>query len=432
MSGRRWTKSNIEELENLCRLGASDSHIVETLSESFGVPVSLKSVKFHMDVLGYGTDIEDASSGFQEPDIDSYSESKTSKRWVITSTGSSEADHTELIEKAGVDPTKWEVFQTQSSSKDTAKNGRMYTLKLTLKPKIEKPQDRIDEFVAKIATVAPLFHEPAVMREDIQDPLMAVFSIYDAHFGKLAWEPETGSNYDLQIAEAVYSEAVDGLLGFTRGKFVRHIEFPVGNDLLHIDNTKNETTNGTTQDADGRLQKIFNVAAAAVIRAIGRMKQVFPAATIVVRHVPGNHDYLTSWFIVKYIEAYFKEYPGIEIDTAPNPRKYCEYGTNAIQFSHGREEKMSILQELFASEKPQMWGRTTCREAHIGHKHSKYELRSVDCEENLGFIVRRIPSLAQADAWHHLHGYVNNKRAAEVFLYSKEDGYRGHFSANIK
>jgi len=41
------------------------------------------------------------------------------------------------------------------------------------------------------------------------------------------------------------------------------------------------------------------------------------------------------------------------------------------------------------------------------------------------------PSLSGTDAWHHEHGYVGSTRSAQSYMYSKDNGYRGHFQVSV-
>ncbi len=349
----------------------------------------------------------------------------------------------EALKRAKIDTAIWQIERTIFKWWDTSMkidvNGqsrphkqRNYGFTVYLKRKIPRiVADGTEEFMARISDLAPKFSKRTSKRKLKSELHWAVFSVYDTHFGKLAWKPETGENYDLQIAEDIYSKAVDDLLDYTMGREITQIDFPVGNDALHIDKLDNTTTAGTPQDTDGRLPKIFNTCCRAHIRAVGRLLEVFPAAIVYVKYVPGNHDYLLAWFLTRHIETYFKDNPKVVVDSSPSARKYSSFGCNAILFTHGKEEKVDKLSYIMAAEKPKLWAATECREAHIGHGHRKGEIRWVGVEESEGFVVRRIPSLTPPDAWHYLKGYVNNRRAAEVFLYSRDNGYTGQFSANV-
>jgi len=76
---------------------------------------------------------------------------------------------------------------------------------------------------------------------------LAVVGIFDAHFGKLCWGRETGSNYDLKLAETYYRNAVHDIVSKceSESESIERFLFPIGNDFFHIDNSKNTTFAGT-------------------------------------------------------------------------------------------------------------------------------------------------------------------------------------------
>ena len=155
-------------------------------------------------------------------------------------------------------------------------------------------------------------------------------------------------------------------------------------------------------------------------------------APVRVVWVPGNHDMTTSWFLVKMLEQRFWDCREVEIDTTPTTRKYHLYGVNLIGFTHGNEEKHADLPTIMASECPKLWSQATHREFHLGHLHKQKQTRYVSDDTHVGVPVRILPSLSATDAWHYKKGYVKGRRAAEAYLWSKEDGYTGHFCSNVK
>ena len=80
-------------------------------------------------------------------------------------------------------------------------------------------------------------------------------SIPDAHFGKMAWDKESGESYDLEIAEERYTNAINYILSMVDHKTIDEIIFPIGNDMINIDSRNNETFAGTRQDSDSRFFK---------------------------------------------------------------------------------------------------------------------------------------------------------------------------------
>ena len=253
-------------------------------------------------------------------------------------------------------------------------------------------------------------------------------SLYDHHFGKLAWAPETGVDYDIKIAENLFTEAIANMLSKAAVFGIDRIVLPIGHDFLHIDNIEGTTAAGTPQDVDSRLVKIINTASRAVTTAVSQCLQVAPVDIV---WVPGNHDPQTSYYLCKILEAYYRTTDDVTVDVSPMVRKFITYGVSLIGMTHGSEEKIADLPLIMASSEPEAWAAAEHREWHIGHVHKKKEMRTVTADSFGPVLVRVLPSLCGTDAWHYKKGYVAGNRAAEAYLYHKEHGYAGHISANI-
>jgi hypothetical protein len=248
-------------------------------------------------------------------------------------------------------------------------------------------------------------------------------SLVDAHFGKYAWARETGNDYDLEIAEHIFSNAVDDILCKSAGYPIERIVLTVGSDFLHTDNQEGTTTHGTRQDTDGRLAKVVETGEMAMVRAIDRCLQVAP---VLVKLVPGNHDYTTSFHTARFLQAWYRNCPDVEVDCEPTTRKYLLYGKTLIGWTHGCSEKMAALPNIMAMEQKQAWAQANWYEWHIGHLHKKGEVRFTSVDSHEGVVVRRLPSLTARDAWHYLMGYIGD-RMAEAYLYSRDRGPTGYF-----
>jgi len=266
----------------------------------------------------------------------------------------------------------------------------------------------------------PKFKAPA-------SPHLLTVSIFDHHFGKLAWAAETGENYDLKIAERLYLAAVDDLMDKTKGYPVEKILFPVGQDFYHIDNGNNTTTNGTPQDADGRYGKIIATGEMACIHAIDRLRTVAPVEVV---WIPGNHDRTTSYHLCRVLQAWYRNEDRVTVNVGDELRKYFRYGVNLIGLTHGNEEKHADLPMLMANESRVDWAETTHHEFMTGHYHRAKQLHFLPLDTQGGVLIRTLPSLSAADAWHKMRGYFGGERTAEAYLHSKEKGYVGHFSSD--
>lgn len=250
----------------------------------------------------------------------------------------------------------------------------------------------------------------------------------DLHVGKYAWGEETGEDYDIEIAERVFTSAVSELLGRASGYAIDGIVLVVGNDLLQTDSEAGTTTAGTHVDTDSRYVKSFRRARAINSWAIRKCAEIAPTRVVIV---PGNHDSLTAFHVGEVLEAEFHDIKHVEVDNTPMRRKYLRYGVNLIGWTHGNEEKHNDLPLIMAQERPDDWGKALHKEWHVGHLHKAKETRYTAGDSFNGVRVRILPSLCAPDAWHSNKGYVHERRACESYLWSKERGYAGHFSANV-
>lgn len=246
---------------------------------------------------------------------------------------------------------------------------------------------------------------------------MLEINIPDLHAGKLAWAKETGQgNYDLPIAVAVFGTALETLLERVKAHSFERVLFVVGNDLLHSDGTKGQTFGGTPLDNDARYHKVFGEVRTMTVAAIERLRSVAPVDVVMV---PGNHDTLSVWHLGDSLECYFHKYRDVSIDNSPRQRKYYRFGDVMLMLTHGDKAKRLDYPLLMATEESAMFGATKFREAHTGHLHT------TKLDEQHGVRVRILPALCDADAWHSELGYVNNLRAAEAFVWSKDEGLIG-------
>lgn len=250
----------------------------------------------------------------------------------------------------------------------------------------------------------------------------------DLHVGKYAWSEEAGADYDIRIAERVFTESIDDLLATAKPFPIEQIVLVVGNDLLQTDNLAGTTTAGTYVDTDSRIIKSFRRARAINSWAIRRCAEIAPVRVVVV---PGNHDELMAFCIGEVLSAEFDGDSRVEFDCGAKRRKYLRYGVNLIGWTHGNEEKQADLPLIMATECKADWAKSVHREFHIGHLHKAKEMRFTAGDSFNGVRVRVLPSLCAPDAWHATRGYVGERRACEAYLWDKERGYAGHFSSNV-
>lgn len=87
-----------------------------------------------------------------------------------------------------------------------------------------------------------------------------------------------------------------------------------------------------------------------------------------------------------------------------------------MMWTHGNTGKIEEYDKTMAAEQPRMWGDTFWREAHTGDKHHRRLI------ETKGAAVRILPSLRPPCAWSSENHYLGSVRAAEAYVWSKDDG----------
>jgi len=307
--------------------------------------------------------------------------------------------------KCKVDTNVWEVDRYA-----VEENTKGFNYKITLKKKspliwdIESLKKELSEYAKSPVKVQHKFKEENILLE---------FGLFDLHWGKLAWDEESGANYDMDLAEEALTKAVDYTLNIASKFEVTKIVFPFGQDFFQIDNEQGTTTAGTQQDTDSRFKKIFKEGRRVVIETIEKLKQFAPVDVIVV---PGNHGRVSEFMLGELLYIKYENDKHVNVDNSSMDRKYYKYGKNLIMYTHGDQEKNSDLPLIMAVEKPNEWAECQSRYIKLGHFHQEM------LKEYCGVKVEILSSLSATDAWHKRRGYVNNTRGVISSLYDKNLG----------
>jgi hypothetical protein len=336
----------------------------------------------------------------------------------------------EALAKADVDLTRWDVDRWEvtswevGSTDDTKKMNVTPLWRVSVKLKAKRgwnPSEFRALLVEDLRKLAPVYETPEP--REFNPDLMAELSIFDAHFGKLAWASETTQDYDLKITKNRYMKAALDLLGRAKERKVGRICYVVGNDFLHVDH-KGLTTNGTPMDTDGRWQKAFRLGKDCAIQVIEYATQICPVDVLIV---PGNHDREKAFTLGEVLDARFYNNHSVVVFNEPDTYKYYRWGKTLLGFVHGEnhtsDKKRSELPLQMATDRPVDWSETVWREIHLGHFHSEREdvwkYRTTDHVRDVA--VRVLPSLSSTDAWHREQGYCS-VLAAEMHLYHRHLG----------
>jgi len=357
-------------------------------------------------------------------------EDKGDTREVTIVSGERIETQEQATDKAQVDLAVWEVDRLVIESREAHNKlagdriavTPLFNIKLFLKRKLSREiQEGIELLMSRVKRVKK---KPSSRKRNKADYL-AELSVYDAHFGNLAFKGE----FDLDQQAERFVGGVRALLNNLSGRGVSEIVFPVGHDLMHFDGWKKQTTKGTQLEAlSESLPKVFEVAELSVRESIMASLNHAPVHVVLV---PGNHDHTTSYFLCKVLEARFHDVKEVTFDLGEESRKYRTFGNTLFGYTHGDDTNLKDLPLLMAAEAPTMWGESAFRCWRTGHQHRKKQISFMAGDEHKGVRVDVMPSLTQTDAWHHKMGFVANCKAAELWITHKTTGYKGHFSENV-
>ena len=344
----------------------------------------------------------------------------------------------ELAEVCEIDTTEWEIYKWKCTAWQTGmkpptvgktpvwerkSDKPIYSQQFSvsawmrLKTNVIAAKNEIEILRKESLKYAPKYVPFAHKHQSLSGNMLEI-SLYDHHFGALIWGKETGSaDYDSKIAKECWEKALSALVARTQGTKFDRVLFVLGNDQQNIDNRAGTTEAGTPQHSDGRYQKMFAVSRDASRWAIDQLSTVAPNVDVVI--VPGNHDYLSAFHLGDTLQSWYHRAPNVKIDNTPAFRKYYQYGRTMLGFTHGNKGKLEDYDRTMAAEQPIMWGETAFREMHTGDKHRRFVV------ELKGATVRILPSLRPPCSWSAENHFIGAVRAAEAFVWNKDEGLIG-------
>lgn len=319
----------------------------------------------------------------------------------------------------------WQTpYRNESGLMDSKLN---WSAKFNLKEYVN-PQEIAEDTLEDIKNYAPEYS--GIEHSRSESGWMYEIDIFDLHFGKYVRENESGGyDYDMDVAERVFFEALEDLLGWVYEFDLDYILLPLGQDLFNTDGIFHTTTKGTPQESThGTHREHFRRLREMLCRAIDKALVVAP---VKVPIVPGNHDKQSAFYMGEVLDAWYYKTEHVEIDNSPKLRKYHLYGNNLIGFAHGDDEKDRDLPAIMANEAADLWGKSQIREWHLGHTHRKKSSKYMPILARDGVTIRRISSLTSHDNWHYSMGYTTNDFQAESFLWHKENGLKANYTYNL-
>lgn len=249
------------------------------------------------------------------------------------------------------------------------------------------------------------------MPEDVSKNLATLYTLTDSHVGMLAWAKEGGADWDLSIAEATlvgcFAQMVNASPA-SRVGFVNQL-----GDFLHYDSAVAPVTplHGHVLDSDGRFSKMVSTA----VRILRRVIDLALAKheKVVVLMAEGNHDMASSVWLRVMFRALYENEPRVQVIDSELPYYVHQHGKTMLAFHHGHLKKNDQLPILFAAQFPKVWGETTKRYAHCGHRHH------VEEKEHSGITVIQHATLAARDAYAARGGWIAERQVTAITYHSE-------------
>lgn len=293
-----------------------------------------------------------------------------------------------------------------------------------VKTKVAAPSD--EELIARAMETLP--QRVAARKGSIKSPkgthrddIFTVYPLGDPHIGMMSWGEETGTDFDLKIAEDLMTGAMSDLVG--RGPRTSEALIINLGDYFHFDNQKQETTRGGHRmETDSRPAKVLAVGLRIMTSLIDSALRHHQKVTVDCRI--GNHDAHSSLMLSLALGAYYRNEPRVSIPPTVSHRAYHQFGKVMLMTTHGDKTKIDHLESIMATEQPKMWGECDHRYALTGHIHHSTR------KEFRGVIVESFRTLAGKDAWHNEQGYMSGRDATRI-VYHREWGEMSREVCNV-
>lgn len=245
--------------------------------------------------------------------------------------------------------------------------------------------------------------------------LCTLYSYFDYHVGMLAWNREGGDDWDLNISEETLHGSFAAVVDHAPASEKAIV--CIGGDWVHTDGLLPLTpASKHLLDADGRFSKIVAVAIRGIRHLVTRALEKHPIVELIV--MEGNHDESGSVWLRHMLGALYENEPRLTVNDSELPFYVSQWGDVMLGFHHGHKVKNEQLPLLFAAQFPKLWGNTTKRAIHCGHRHH------VDEKEYNGVTVVQHPTLAARDAYAARGGWIA-ERAIQAITYHQTFGQVG-------
>lgn len=266
----------------------------------------------------------------------------------------------------------------------------------------------IEGMKSEITPVAPV----KAVRAKRDDKLLNLYTVSDFHLGMLAWADESGDDWDMKIAEDLFSRWFDA--AFQKAPDAGTGVINLLGDFAHFDSLVAVTpASGHALDADTRYQKLVRYMIRMVRRVVDMALVKHKNVRLLI--VQGNHDESGMIWLAEMFSTLYDNEPRVFVDTSPDVYKMVQHGKTTLFFHHGHKARFDAIEPVMIAKFRKAFGESVYSYAHVGHLHHQKIV------ESRNMIVEQHRTLAAKDAYASRGGWMSG-RSANVITYSAEYG----------
>lgn len=266
----------------------------------------------------------------------------------------------------------------------------------------------IEGMKSEIKPVAPV----KAARAKRDDKLLNLYTVSDFHLGMLAWADESGDDWDMKIAEDLFSRWFDA--AFQKAPDAGTGVINLLGDFAHFDSLVAVTpASGHALDADTRYQKLVRYMIRMVRRVVDMALVKHKNVRLLI--VQGNHDESGMIWLAEMFSTLYDNEPRVFVDTSPDVYKMVRHGKTTLFFHHGHKARFDAIEPVMIAKFRKAFGESVYSYAHVGHLHHQKIV------ESRNMIVEQHRTLAAKDAYASRGGWMSG-RSANVITYSAEYG----------
>lgn len=266
----------------------------------------------------------------------------------------------------------------------------------------------IEGMKSEITPVVPV----KAVRTKRDDKLLNLYTVSDFHLGMLAWADESGDDWDMKIAEDLFSRWFDA--AFQKAPDAGTGVINLLGDFAHFDSLVAVTpASGHALDADTRYQKLVRYMIRMVRRVVDMALVKHKNVRLLI--VQGNHDESGMIWLAEMFSTLYDNEPRVFVDTSPDVYKMVQHGKTTLFFHHGHKARFDAIEPVMIAKFRKAFGESVYSYAHVGHLHHQKIV------ESRNMIVEQHRTLAAKDAYASRGGWMSG-RSANVITYSAEYG----------